>query len=268
MFSRRLILLGVLGLAGAACQAQSAMTPEQQKLAQQANQDFMAGSWVAALAEFKALQIELPNDERIPKFVAEAAINTGDRAQALAILLPIERAKPDDWQASSLLARVYAEERKDADRDAELAKLTKLHADKADAQIAKLNQILLERDVTAKGSVRIWYSLEPWGRYKTYVFSRVYDAEGKETSEVTLESSDFDQPMYAKEHPKEAAAGSRRFSMDGYGRATQPNGAVSQTHATYGFYDGQPAYDAVRDKILSIAGGGGHPMSTSTGLAK
>jgi hypothetical protein len=244
------------------------MTPAQQKLMQQVVQDFNNGSWAAAVAELRVLRMQMPNDTRLAKFEAEATINTGDRAGAKAILLPIEKAQPDDWQAASLLARIYAEERQDAQRDAELAKVTKLHTEKADAQIAKLNQILLERDVTAKGSVRIWYSLEPWGRYKTYVFARLYDADGKETGEVTLESSDFDQPMYAKEHPKEAAAGSRRFSMDGYGRTTLANGTVSQTHATYGFYDGQPAYDTVRDRILTIAGGDGHPISTSTAPAK
>ena len=117
-----------------------------------------------------------------------------------------------------------------------------------------MQQVLLERIPESKGTIRIWYSLEPWGRYKTYLFARIYDDAGQQVERVTLESSDFDQPLFAKEHPDLAARGDRRFSLDGYGEDQHlPNGTVTQTHSTFGFFDGQPPYDTVRARIVQIA---------------
>jgi hypothetical protein len=84
---------------------------------------------------------------------------------------------------------------------------------------------------------------------------------------VTLESNDFDQPLWAKQHPKEAAAGMRMFSMDGYSEPIPgPNGTATQTHTTYGFFDGRPSYDTVRDKMIAVANGKGSAISSTSGI--
>lgn len=43
-------------------------------------------------------------------------------------------------------------------------------------------------------------------------------------------------------------------------------GSVTQTHFTYKFFDGQPAYQTVKDEFLKIADGKSTAMSSRTGL--
>ena len=74
----------------------------------------------------------------------------------------------------------------------------------------------------------------------------VYDATGKLVFCVTLESDLLAQPVWAKAHPTEAAAGGRQFSLDGYAR---------DSHSTYGFYNGEPPYDQVRDEVKQVLSG-------------
>jgi hypothetical protein len=83
---------------------------------------------------------------------------------------------------------------------------------------------------------------------------------------LRIESADFDQPRFAKEHPDLAAAGARRFSLDGYGQEEKmPDGTLKGTHMTYGFFDGQPAYDTIRQQIIAIANGARVAMSKTKG---
>jgi hypothetical protein len=198
----------------------------------------------------------------VAKLAAESAINTGDRQFALETLKPMEAADANDWQAAALLARVYAESGQKQQRDAEIAHLVDLHKRVASPQIAQLQQFLLERIPTGNGSMRIWYSLEPWGKYQTYIFSRIYDQSGQQIYHITLESADYDQPLFAKQHPDLAAQGIRLFSLDGWGEPQKlPDGGSSFTHATFGFFNGQPSYDDIRERMVQIAEGRSGPMS-------
>jgi Tetratricopeptide repeat len=243
------------------------LTPAQKEAFAAAAKPFAAQHFAEALTQLKPLLAAAPEGSPaqilIAKYTAEAEIDTGDRDDAVALLKPIQAAFPNDWQARSLLARAYAEAGDKTQRDAELAAVVALHKANPDTPVGKATQILLEHDaLTNGGSVSIWYSLEPWGRYKTYVYSRVFDKDGNQTLRVTLESSDFDQPMWAKNHADLAAKGERMFSMDGYGPDQKlPNGQITQSHMTFGFFDGQPPYDTTRERILKIAEGKQGPMS-------
>jgi tetratricopeptide (TPR) repeat protein len=233
-------------------------SPDQRGLYNTGLECFRSESFPEALAAFRKLLPQLtpgtPGQVHVAKFAAEAAIDAGDRQYALDLLKPIEAADPNDWQASCLLARVYAEKGEKEPRDAEIAHAIDLHKRAVSPQIAKMQQFLLERIPLASGSVRVWYSLEPWGQYKTYLFARVYDGAGQQAFRVSLESADFDQPLFAKDNPDLAAKGVRLFSLDGYGNPQKlPNGNSSFTHATFGFFKGQPSYDSIRERIVKIA---------------
>ena len=135
-----------------------------------------------------------------------------------------------------------------------------LHRRAASPQIAKLQQIPLETVPFSRGTIRIFFSLEPWSRFNIYLMSRVYDLSGKQVYRITLESADFDQPNFAKEHPDLAAKGVRMFSLDGYGPDIQlANGQTTQNHSTFGFYSGRPEYDTYRARVLEIAEGKAAP---------
>ncbi len=247
----------------------AALTAEQKTRFHEAAKRFAAGDYAGALPMFRELSSQLqPGTSAqivVAKYASESALNMGDRDYAFSLLKPIVAAAPDDWQALSLMVRAYAETGQKAQRDATLAHLMDLHRRGVSPQLTQMQQFLMERIATKNGSIRIWYSFVPWGNFKTYVFSRIYDASGQQVLRVTLESSDFDQPQFAKEHPDMAAKGMRRFSMDGYGQDKKlDNGQVSQTHMTFGFFDGEPSYDVVRDRIVAIAEKQVGPISSMT----
>ena len=243
------------------------MTAEQQAQFNAANASFGAGDYTDALSKLKPLHAARPADAIIAKFTAEAALNTGDPGYAITALEPLERATPGDWQARSILAHAYAQAHRGAERDAELAKLVAMHKDTTDAKFRDQTQIIMESVSLAKGGkLEIYYSLVPWSRYNIYEMARVYGADGKPTQRITLESGDFDQPMWAEKHKKEAAAGMRLFSLDGYVEQYAPNGQHTQNHYTYGFLDGQPSYDTARDRFVAIAEGKNTASSSTTGI--
>ena len=256
--------------------AQNSSAPQGTDLSTQQSNDFAAaqrsfavGNWADAFGKLEPLHEAVPGNPLVAKYTAEAAINTGDAAYAGQVLQPLLAATPDDWQALTLQARLYAEAHSDAARDGILQQLTHLHGTSTDQRFRGQTQLLVERDTVPTGHLDLFYSLQPWSRYNIYEMARVYGADGKQTLRITLESSDFDQPLWAKQHPDLAAKGERMFSMDGYSDQppATPGGQATQTHMTYGFFDGRPSYNTVRDRMIAIASGKGQaPMTKTEGI--
>jgi len=243
----------------------SVSAPDQQQLLAKAKQDFAAEKWSEAFREFDELHTQYPADAKISEYLAESALDTGRTELAISLMEPIRKASPERWQASALLARAYAESNRDAERDAEIANLKQLHDTKFAPKIAQLQMFLLERRLLPNGSVRIWYGLEPWGKFNTYLFARIYDPQGVEIYHIALDSSDLDQALWAKTHSKEAAAGERVFFLDGYSpRQKNPDGTSTFTQGLLGTFDGKPVYDHIRDKILAVASERTNPIATTT----
>jgi hypothetical protein len=130
-----------------------------------------------------------------------------------------------------------------------------------------MQQYIVERIKVGDNSLLIRASLEPWGNYKVYDLGQVSDPHGTIFLRATVESSDVDQAIFAKEHPKEAADGIRTFSLDAY-RETglNSNDQRTQTHYTFRFFTGQPSYATVRDEFINIANGTSKPVSSRSGL--
>lgn len=242
----------------------SLSAPDQKQMWDKAKQDFDAENWSEAFREFNELHSQYPTDAKISEYLAESALNTGNTELAISLMEPIRKASPERWQASAILARAYAESNRDSERDAEIANLKQMHDTKFAPKIAQLQMFLLERRVLRNGSVRIWYGLEPWGKFNTYLFARIYDAQGVELYHIALDSSDMDQALWAKNHSKEAAAGERVFFLDGYSSTEKkPDGTLTFTQALLATFDGKPAYDRVRDQILAIASSHMSPLATT-----
>jgi hypothetical protein len=240
------------------------LTEEQKTAMSKAMKDFADSHWAEAFDEFKALHEQLPDNAKVVEFLAEASLNTGKADYAQSLLAPLVNAEPDRWQALALLTRYYAESNNDSARDAGLAKLQEMHDSGKHPKLSAMDTILLERHAAADGgTVTIWYSLKPWGRFNAYLYARYCDKDGHETSYMTLESADFDQPLWAKQHPTEAAAGERMFSLDSYGVPVKhADGTVTATHGTMGFFNGRPPYDQIRDRMVSAANKAPAPIST------
>ncbi len=247
----------------------SQLSSDQRQVYDAAARQFSAERYADAFAAFKTLLAQLPPGPThlvVSRYASEAALNVGEYSFAKSTLVPVAEADTNDWQAAAMLARLYAETGDKPGRDAQLAHLVDLHKRAVSSQIAQMKQLLVERISIPSGFIRVWYSLEPWGSYKTYLFCRVYNTAGEQVLRIALESADFDQPQFAKEHPDLAAAGARRFSLDGYGpQEKMPDGTVKGTHMTYGFFDGQPPYDAIRQQIIAIANGARGAVSKTEG---
>jgi len=208
---------------------------------------------------------DLPGDPVLAKFAGEAALNTGDIAFALETLKPVTRSNPNDWQAVALLTRAYAESGDKAGRDAGIAQMLDLH--KRGITPPGTRQFIVERTKVGDHVVLIFASLAPWGSYHAYNYAQIFDQGGRLVLRATVESDDADQATFAKQHPAEAAAGVRGFSLDGYqDKGKNSDGQRVETHYTFKFFTGQPPYDTVRNEFLSIATGQTKPVSSRTNV--
>jgi len=237
------------------------LTAPQKQQFDEAGKAFKAGHFADALTIYKLLLKDYPGDSVLSNLAGEAAINTGDTAFAIETLKPIAQSNPNNWQAVALLTRAYAESGNKAGRDAGVAQMLDLR--KRGLTPPRMPQYIVERIKVGEQVVLIFTSLEPWGHFHVYNYAQIFDASGRLYLRATVESDDADQATFAKEHPTEAAAGQRGFSLDGY----QDNGKNSdgkriETHYTYKFFTGQPTYDTVREAFLSIASGQTKPVSS------
>lgn len=238
------------------------LNPEQKHQFDDAMRSFNSHVYADALPIYKSLLQQLQGDAVLTKLATEAALNTGDTSFALSALRFLAAANPNDWQATALLARACAESGDKTCRDTEMAHMLDLRHQGITPP--RLKQYLVERVPVGENTLVIQASLEPWGRFNVYDMGLVLDREGKALLRITLESDDGDQGLLASEHPKEAAAGVRRFSFDGYRDTVGSNEQPNQTHYTYKLLVGQPSYDSVRENFISIAKGGGGAVTSST----
>jgi hypothetical protein len=241
------------------------LNPQQKQQFDDASKAFGQKQYADSLALHQALLKDFPADPILLKFAGEDELANGDAATAMAALKPLAQADPDDWQAAAMLTRACAEAGDARCRDAQIAHMLDLHA--RGITPPRLQQYEVESVKVGDNTLAINTSLVPWGNYKVYALGRLTDSTGKLLFRITLESSDFDQPGFAKEHPEDAAKGRRRFSIDTYKETgTDSSGNRSETQGLYKFIDGQPSYAAIRADFLKIADGQGSPLAGRTNL--
>jgi hypothetical protein len=241
------------------------LNPQQKQQFDNAGKAFGEHRYADSLAIHQLLLKDLPGDPILLKFASEAALSGGDAASAVKMLKPLAQADPDDWQAAALLTRACAESGDTPCRDAGIAHMLDLH--QGGITPPNLQEYVVESVKVGENTLVIKTSLVPIGYYKVYAIGKMTDSAGKLSLTITLESNDFDQPGFAKEHPDEAKKGMRSFSLDAYRETGLNNkGQRTQTHFTFKFFDGQPSYATVRDEFLKVANGTTQPVSSTSGL--
>jgi hypothetical protein len=241
------------------------LNPLQKQQFDDASKAYGEHRYADSLVLHQALLKDFPGDPILLKFLSSDTLQSGDAASALATLKPLAQADPDDWQAAAMLARACAETGDKACRDAEIAHMLDLHA--RGITPPRFQQYAVENVKVGDKNLLINTSLVPWGNYKIYAMAKLTDGAGKLLMSITLESNDFDQPGFAKEHAEDAAKGVRRFSIDTYTETgTDSSGNRTQTQGLYKFIDGQPSYEIIRGEFLKIAGGQGAPIAGRTNL--
>jgi|ERR1700678_195486 hypothetical protein len=241
------------------------LTPPQKQQFDDASKAYREQRYADSLAIYREMLKDIPGDAVLLKFASQSAVNSGDNSYALSVLKPIAQADPDDWQAAAMLTRACAQTGDNACRDAGIAHMAELHS--RGITPPAMREYVVESVKAGANTLTINTSLVPWGYYKIYAYGKVTDGDGKLFLSMSLESNDLDQPIFAREHPDEAAKGIRQFSLDAY-RETGLNsdGKRTQTHFTYKFFDGQPSYGTIREEFLKIVNGQSNPVSSRSGL--
>jgi hypothetical protein len=241
------------------------LNPQQKQQFDDAGKAYSAHRFAESLALHQTLLKDFPGDPILLKFEGEDYLEGGNAAAAMAALKPLASADPYDWQAAALLVHACAEAGDKACRDQQMAHMLELHS--RGITPPRFQQYPVESVKLGDNTLLINTSIVPWGMYKIYALGKITDGSGKLLMSITLESSDFDQPGYAKEHPEDAAKGMRRFSIDTYAETgTDSAGNRTQTQGLYKFIDGQPPYDTIREEFVKIASGRGAPVASRPNL--
>lgn len=232
----------------------SSLTPEQHALFDDAIRNFNANDFASALPKLGQLHEQVPQNAIIAKFTAEAAVNTGDYGLASSLLAAILRNAPDDPQALGIQAHLYGQQHDIENRDAVVAHIHQLHEGGKPAPVT----VIIEKDpLPDGGTVRICDLVVPQGRFHIVLMAEFFNSSGQRVRRTALESDDIDQVRFAREHPDQAAAGVRIYSMDSYTETRNAQGQIiGSTHATLCpvagcFMTGRPGYEHFRSTILA-----------------
>lgn len=208
-----------------------------------------------ALAGAKAILAANPNSPKANKLVGVVLLDQQKPSDALPYFQKGLQLAPDDPTIHGLLLQAYAQSGDKAHRDEQRAILRGYHSDGKHPDFAQIPGFLIETIPVGDKIVQANEFYEPTGEFHFYYRFNIFDNSGHILSFIALESDDADQTMFAQQHAKEAAAGERRFSLDGYSK--NPDGHVTQ--ALYTFFNGQPSYDDVRALVVKLVQSGKSP---------
>jgi tetratricopeptide (TPR) repeat protein len=213
-----------------------------------------------AIADAKTMLAKNPDSPQVNKLVGVVLLDSQKPADALTYFQKARSLDPADASVHALLLQAYAESGDKTHRDEQRAILRGFHSDGKHPDLAGSQGFMIETIPVGDKVVQAYEFYEPVGRYHFSYRFNVFDASGKLERFYALESDDADQAMYAQQHPKEAAAGGRRFSIDFYEQKTPD----SVTQGLIGFIDGQPTYDDLRARIVKVISTSQAPAATLT----
>jgi tetratricopeptide (TPR) repeat protein len=222
--------------------------------------DLQARNFSDALAGAKAILSANPNSPKANKLVGVVLLDQQKSSDALPYFQKALQLSPGDPTINALLLQVYAQTGDKTHRDEQRTILRGYHSDGKHPAFAQTPAYLIETIPVSDKTIQAIEFYEPAGQFHFYYRFNIFDSAGKIQSFIALESDDADQAMYAQQHPKEAAAGERRFSLDGYSQSA--DGHVSQ--ALYTFFNGQPSYDDVRALVIKLVQEGKAPALATT----
>ena len=222
------------------------------QLIRQAVAAFQSNDCPSAIKLFRQVTASNPADIVAYNMSGNCSLRLKDYPAAIDAFKHALQIQADEWHNISGLIRSYT-----------LAGMTQ-ERDELQKHIADL-----ERDGKLPGNFSYVFETFPVGDRQVEVSKypkisgfygeryrfNVYNKDGTLVFRVALESAELEQPNWAKEHKELAAAGGRRFSLDGY----SPEG-----HYTYGFYDGEPEYPKLREEVEQVLTGKKPALSHST----
>ena len=222
--------------------------------------DINAKKFDDALVKAKAILAAHLESAQANKLVGVVLLDDQKASDALSYFQKALALDANDPSVHALLLQAYAQAGDAKKRDEQRSILRGFHSDGKHPDFGRSLGFTIETIPFVGKAVQAFEFYEPAGKFHFYYRFNVYDADGHLQSFYALESDDADQAMYAKDHPKEAAAGERRFSIDVYSR----NAAGNPTQGLITFIDGQPTYDDLRARIIKILDKAAAPAATTT----
>jgi tetratricopeptide (TPR) repeat protein len=219
---------------------------------------FRAHDYKRALSIFNEVTAADPNNIMAHNLAGNCSMEMRDFPAAIRSFQRALQLQPDQPQNLAGLVRSYAQAGMIKERD---ATLQHIHELSGAGRLPGNFSYIFDSFTTGDRSVLVTGFTQPYGHFHARYFFTVFDATGKSGLRIALESDDGDQTSWAKQHPKEAAAGGRAFSLDGY-----PQTLPGQfSHSLYKFYDdGEPPYDQVRADVEKVLAGGLKPVTSTT----
>lgn len=221
----------------AAVQPSLAATTEKGLAALRANQPQQA------LDYFEQALKDNPNDPAANLLAATAALSLYKADLAVKYAERAREVDPNNWKVHTTLVAAYAAAGKKEQRDAERETLRKLHDDPHAPDAMQTKGFLLEMFPVKQYRIEAIEYFHPVDKFHIYYRFLIRNAEGKRVWQIDVESNDFDQNSWAKEHPDEAAAGKRQFQLVGEDR---------DLHVDYHMFSGAPDYDAIRAQVVDV----------------
>lgn len=212
-----------------------------------------------ALNGANAIRTSNPDSPKANKLVGVVLLDEQKPSAALPYFDKALKLSPDDPTVHGLLLQAYAQTGDKFHRDEQIAILRSYHSDGKHPEFAQISAFLIETIPVGDKTVQSTEFYEPSGEFHFYYRFNIFDRSNQLLSFIALQSDDADQALFAQQHPKEAAAGERRFSLDGYSKSA--DGKVNQ--ALYTFFNGQPSYDDVRALVVKLVQSGKSPMPAS-----
>jgi len=212
---------------------------------------FQAGDCDKAIIMFREVIADDPTNILAHNLAGNCSLRLRDYPAAIDSFQHALQLQPDEWHNLAGLMRSYTLAGRDKERDQEREHLRQLDSQ---GRLPKNFSYVFDFFMVGDRQVEGLEFLHLSGRFNLRYDFNVYTPKGDVVYRLALESDDIGQPLWAKEHPKEAAAGYREFSLDGYS---------SNSHQLYRFYDGEPHYEKLRDDVKQVLLGNMKPLAST-----
>ena len=180
--------------------------------------------------------------------LGKARVEMNNFDGAIDILSSLLKEEPKDWYAHTFLVRAYAGKGDWAKFDKEQRFIKAARDSNARGIDYGADGDIIEVLTSGGQQYVIKSYYKPVGPHHTrYVFLHIA-ADGNVTDLLTCDSDDGDQVAFKTEHPKDAASGMRRFSLDPW---RVVNGNLVHDHMLR-FYDGEPKYEVLRADVIKV----------------
>lgn len=229
-----------------------AQSPDLNQRMRDAQQAFAAGDCVRAQAAFREVIAADPKNFAAHVMSAHCLLRQNDYATAADEFRRALEVRPEAPPALLGLIQAYALSGDMTRRDAEIDHLRALI--KA-GKIPKSIRFVRERFTAGESSV-IVSEYPTLSLLRSRFLFEVFDPQQKLTERLELVSRETEQTSFREQHPREAAAGTRHFSLVS-SRPMQPNTSNETTVRVYA--RGEPAYKQVVEDVKGVLAG--HTLS-------